>query len=132
MRSERSQHGEPNPGHICLSGEPDRIGYGDSSDWIPVQWKRRRSAKALVSSTLQYYSDTTALMGRNVFRQKREATGKMNTLSGLRDAGIERRKHLAREHVCEKQPLNESAMMNENTTNEKSRRCQLIVRSEKG
>jgi hypothetical protein len=56
----------------------------------------------------------------------------MTSINGLAGAGIPRRKHLRKEHVCGKQLLSESAMTNENTTNEKSGRNQLLVQSELG
>ena len=96
-----------------------------------MKQKRRRSTKARVSSTLQC-PDTRALLGRNVLRRNGEVTGGMTSINGLADAGIPKRKHLVKEHVCGKQLLSESAMINGNTTNEKSRRCQWLVQSELG
>ena len=127
----RNQNTDANPVDMCFSGEADRIGFSESKEWVSVKEKRRRSAKALVSSTLQYL-DTKALPRRSVVHPKGEVTGKMTSISGHSDAVILRRKHLTREHVCGKQSLSGSAMMNENTTNEKSEWCNSIVRSEKG
>ena len=128
---ERSRNSDPNHPDMCFPGEADRIGLCDENNWIPVKCKRQRSAKALVSSTLQY-SDTMALPRQNEIHQHKESTGEMTTLNKVKDARITVRRHLAREHVCGKQLLSESAMMNENMTNGKSRRCQVLVQSELG
>ena len=128
---ERSQICDPNRPDMCFPGEADWIGFCDSGEWIPVTVKRRRSAKALVSSTLQY-SDTMAQPSQNEIHQHKESNGEMTTLNKLKDAKITVRRHLAREHVCGKHSISESAMMNENMTNGKSRRCQVLVQSELG
>ena len=129
--SKRSQKCDPNSADMCFIGEQQRIGFCDSGEWIPVTLKRRRSAKALVSSTLQY-SDTRALPRRNGIRPKSETTGERASISGSKDAVIPRRKHLIRNKTCGKQLLSESAMMNENMTHGKSRRCEVLVQSELG
>ena len=131
-RNENSDaNSDANRNEMSFPGEQDGIGFSDIKEWIPVKEKRRRSTKALVSSTLQY-SDTRALLGSKVLPWNGEVTSEMTSINGLANAGIPRRKHLVKEHVCGKQPLSESAMTNENTTNEKSGRCQLLVQSELG
>ena len=128
---ERSRNSDPNRGDMCFSGEADRIEFCDENTWITVKHKRRRSAKALVSSTLQY-SDTIALSRQNENEEPSKVTGEISTLNKRKDAGIERRRHLVKEHECVKQLLSGSAMINGNTTNEKSRRCQSLVESDLG
>ena len=116
---------------MCFIGEQDGIGFNENIEWIPVTVKRRRSAKARVSSTLQY-SDTRVLPRRNRIYPKSETTGETASISESKDAGIPKRKHLVKEQVCGKQLLSESAMMNENMTNGKSRKCKVFVQSELG
>jgi hypothetical protein len=127
----QNQNPDPNPVDICFLGEPDRLGFCDNDEWIPVKGKRRRSTRSPVSSTLQY-SDTGALSRRNVNHWKGEVTCEMTSLNGPTDAGIPRRKHLATKNVCGKQSLSESAMMNQSVTEEKSRKCELLGKSELG
>ena len=129
--SERSRNYNPNHTDMGFHGEADRIGFCDENNWIPVKWKKRRSAKALLSSTLQY-SDTRALQGRNVISCKREATGAIPTLNGMSNGKISRRRHLMNEYACGKRLLSMSAMREEKMTNEKSNKRYSIVRSELG
>ena len=130
---ERNQNCNPNPNSsvMCLSGEAVRIALCDDSEWIPVKHKRQRSTKALLSSTL-HYSDPKALSGRSGIHEKGEVTGEIPTLNEMTDAGNARRRHLAKLHESGKQSLSESAMINENMTNEKSGGCQMLVQSELG
>ena len=129
--SDPNPNSDANPVDMRFFGEQDGIGFKENKEWIPVKRKRRRSAKALVSSTLQY-SDTRALLGRNVFHRNGEVTGEMTTIIERADGGIPERKHLRNQSVCGKQSISESAMTNGPTTNEKSGRCQLLVKSELG
>ena len=130
---ERNQNCNPNPNSsvMCLSGEAVRIALCDDSEWIPVKHKRQRRTKALLSSTL-HYSDPKALSGRSGIHEKGEVTGEIPTLNEMTDAGNARRRHLAKLHESGKQSLSESAMINENMTNEKSGGCQMLVQSELG